>query len=73
MSYSDPYVFEIEVGEEILTSAELTPELLGSMDCIVILTNHSAFDYSMIAAASSIILDCRNSLREFSGSNIVSL
>ncbi len=50
VSYSDPYVFKIEVGEEILTSAELTPELLGSMDCTVILTDHSAFDYSMIAA-----------------------
>jgi UDP-N-acetyl-D-glucosamine dehydrogenase len=73
VSYSDPYVFEIEVGEQILASANLTSELLGSMDCIVILTNHSAFDYSMIAAASSIILDCQNSLRQFSGSNVVSL
>ena len=72
VSYSDPYVFKTEVGGKVLTSVELTPELLRSMDCTVILTDHSAFDYSMIAAASSVVLDCRNSLRDFSGPNIVS-
>jgi UDP-N-acetyl-D-glucosamine dehydrogenase len=73
VSYSDPYVFKAEVGGKVLTSAELTPELLRSMDCTVILTDHSAFDYSMIVASSSSVLDCRNTLRESSGLNIVSL
>ena len=73
VSYADPYVAEIEIGREKLASANLTPQLLQSMDCVVILTDHSLFDYAMIAAASPVVLDCRNSLREFSGPNIVSL
>ena len=73
VSYSDPYVCKVEIGSETLTSADLTSQLLQSMDCVVILTEHSGFDYSMIAANSPVVLDCRNSLRDFSGSNILSL
>lgn len=72
ISYVDPHVSEIEIGRTKFASANLTPELLASMDCVVILTDHSVFNYSMIAAASPVVLDCRNSLKEFSGSNIVS-
>jgi UDP-N-acetyl-D-glucosamine dehydrogenase len=73
VSYSDPYVPRVEIGGEVLVSVSLTPELLQSMDGIVILTDHSVFDYSMIVAESSLILDCRNALRDFSGSNIMPL
>jgi UDP-N-acetyl-D-glucosamine dehydrogenase len=73
VSYSDPYVSKVEIGGEILTSANLTPQLLQSMDCVVILTDHSVFDYPMIAAESPLVLDCRNSLKNFSGPNILSL
>jgi UDP-N-acetyl-D-glucosamine dehydrogenase len=71
--YSDPYVAKIELGGETLVSANLTPQLLRSMDCVVILTDHSVFDYPMIAVDSPLVLDCRNSLRNFSGPNILSL
>jgi UDP-N-acetyl-D-glucosamine dehydrogenase len=73
VSYSDPYVSKVEIGGEILVSADLTPQLLKSMDCVVILTDHSVFDYPMIAADSPLVVDCRNSLRDFSGPNILSL
>lgn len=73
VSYADPYVSEIVIGGENFVSADLTPQLLQSMDCVVILTDHSVFDYGMIAAASPIVLDCRNSLREFAGSNTLPL
>ena len=73
VSYSDPYVARVEIGGQILVSANLSPQLLQFMDCVIILTNHSAFDYAMVAAESPLVLDCRNSLRNFSGSNIQSL
>lgn len=73
VSYSDPYVPRIEVGGEDLVSADLTPQLIQSMDCVVVLTDHSVFDYSMIAAESLLVLDCRNALRNFSRANILSL
>jgi UDP-N-acetyl-D-glucosamine dehydrogenase len=73
VSYSDPYLSKVEIAGEILASADLTPQLLTSMDCVVILTGHSVFDYPMIAADSPLVFDCRNSLRNFSGPNILSL
>ena len=68
-----PMLPKLKSAGEILTSANLTPQLLQSMDCVVILTDHSSFDYAMVAAHSPLVLDCRNSLRNFSGSNILSL
>ena len=73
VTYSDPYVSNIRIGDKLLCSANMTRDLLQSMDCVVILTDHSMFDYSIIAAASPMVLDCRNSSRAYSGSNILSL
>jgi UDP-N-acetyl-D-glucosamine dehydrogenase len=42
-----------------LVSVNLTSQLLKSMDCVVILTDHSVFDYPMIASDSPLVLDCR--------------
>jgi UDP-N-acetyl-D-glucosamine dehydrogenase len=69
--YSDPYVPKVDIEGKILASAGLTAQLLHSMDCVVILTDHSVFDYAMIAADSPLVLDCRHSLKDFSGSNIL--
>ena len=65
--YSDPhvptfprmrrYVFDLE-------SMELPPGNLKSYDCIVVGTNHDAFDYKMVAANSSLIVDSRGVYRD---------
>ncbi|MGB7950693.1 MAG: UDP binding domain-containing protein, partial [Candidatus Binatia bacterium] len=73
VTYSDPYVPKFEIAGKVLASAGLTPRLLQSMDCVVILTDHSVFDYGMIAAESRLVLDSRRSLKDFSGSNILPL
>jgi UDP-N-acetyl-D-glucosamine dehydrogenase len=71
--YSDPYISSIEVNGKTIKSINLTPEVLQCMDCVVILTDHSTFDYGMIAAHSPLILDCRNALRNFHASNVLCL
>jgi UDP-N-acetyl-D-glucosamine dehydrogenase len=73
VSYSDPYVPRVVVGGEVLVSVPLTQQLLQSMDCVVILTDHPAFDYSMVAADSALVVDCRNALKNFSGANVIPL
>jgi UDP-N-acetyl-D-glucosamine dehydrogenase len=73
VSYADPYVPVVELGDQVLRAVELTPKILRSIDCAVILTDHSAFDYAMIVANSPLIVDCRNALREFLESHIVRL
>ena len=71
--YSDPYVSSLEIGNRTLKSTEMTPEVLQSMDCVLVLTDHSTFDYEMIAANSLLLLDKRNALKDFSGSVCKSL
>ena len=71
--YTDPFVPRIEITGEIFESVSLTSQLLESMDCVVVLTDHSSFDYSMIATESRLVLDCRNALKDFAGGNITVL
>ena len=55
-------------GGETLKSVALVPETLQSMDCLVILTDHSVVDYSMVAKFSPAVVDTRNTLNGFSRS-----
>jgi UDP-N-acetyl-D-glucosamine dehydrogenase len=73
VAYSDPYVPRVALGGDTLVSVPLTQQLLQSMDCVVILTDHPAFDYSMVAAHSALVVDCRNALKDFSGANVIPL
>jgi UDP-N-acetyl-D-glucosamine dehydrogenase len=62
--FSDPYVPQITINETNLDSVTLSPELLQSMDLVVVLTDHSKFDYAMIAKFSPLIFDTRNALSD---------
>ena len=71
VSYSDPHVLSIELEGKTLMSTAITPDILNSTDCVVILTNHSAFDYRTIIAHSHLVVDCRNALRTRRGDNVI--
>ena len=73
VSYSDPFVPRIDISGKLLSSMLLNGESLQAMDCAVILTDHSVFDYSTLAADSALILDCRNALKNYPGENLVPL
>lgn len=60
-SVVDPYIPLFKLNGEIVETVKLTEEKLMDADLVVIATNHSGFDYGMIAANSKIILDTRNS------------
>ena len=47
-----------------LASVELTAGNLKSYDCVLIATNHDAFDYDAIYAHASLIVDTRGVYRE---------
>ncbi|MHB1560000.1 MAG: nucleotide sugar dehydrogenase [Isosphaeraceae bacterium] len=44
-------------------SLELTAERLGSMDCVLIVTDHSAYDWDWIVRHSGLVVDTRNVTR----------
>ena len=73
VSYSDPHVLSVELDGRTLTSTATTPDILSSADCVVILTDHSAFDYPTIVAQSQLVLDCRNVLRKYRAENVIAL
>lgn len=58
--YHDPYVASFKEGHLDMQSVELTEQQLKDSDLVLILTDHSDFDYEMIAQHASAILDTRN-------------
>jgi UDP-N-acetyl-D-glucosamine dehydrogenase len=71
--FSDPYVSQVTINETNLDSVSVTPELLQSMDLVVLLTDHSGFDYPMIAKFSPLIFDTRNALSDLALPNVYKL
>jgi UDP-N-acetyl-D-glucosamine dehydrogenase len=73
VSYSDPYVPTIKLNGQVVNSTPVIPRVLESMDCVVVLTDHSTFDYAMVVSHSLRILDCRNALRNIGADNVIYL
>ena len=45
-----------------LKSVALTPDVLRSMDCVLILTDHDAVDYGALAEHATLVVDTRNAM-----------
>lgn len=67
ISYCDPHVSKISVPagpEKVeLEALDVTEKVLAEHDVAVILTDHSAFPYAMIAEHAQTIVDTRNALK----------
>ncbi|MEO0108436.1 MAG: UDP binding domain-containing protein, partial [candidate division WOR-3 bacterium] len=63
LAYSDPWVPVLRLNGQVFRSIALSPAVLRRHDCVVILTDHSKFDYDMIAQHARLILDTRNAIR----------
>jgi len=66
VEYSDPNVPVFPKMREHrfdLASVELTPESLASYDCVVLLTDHSDFDYDLILKHARLVVDTRGKYR----------
>lgn len=63
VTFSDPHVARIRVdgGKELW--AQETLQACSEADCVVIVTDHAAFDYSAILDCSKAIVDTRNALK----------
>ena len=71
--YSDPHVPSVELNGNVMKSIDFSPEILQAMDCVVVLTDHSTFNYAVIAAHSPLIVDGRNVFKNVSRSNVIPL
>jgi len=62
ISYNDPYVESVNIeGHEFQNQSV---EGITATDCVVLLTNHRAYDYEAIANSASLIMDTRNAFHK---------
>lgn len=72
ISYNDPYVSTIGRGRHYdLNMSSVPLENLRQYDCVVIITDHSDYDYQAIVNESALVVDTRNATRAISSPKIV--
>ncbi len=62
VSYHDPYIRHITHNEWELSSVDDALAAARTSDCVVIVTNHSSYDYPALLEAAPLIVDTRNAL-----------
>jgi UDP-N-acetyl-D-glucosamine dehydrogenase len=72
VSYSDPWIPKIQT-DGIAMEATPVESSCREADCVVIVTDHKAFDYAAIVAGSRLIVDTRNALKGVASAKIVRL
>ncbi len=74
VGYHDPHVPQIQLESDIcMKSKGYDLQLLQEADCVVIVTDHSAFDWDEISRNSRVIVDTRHVYRGRSNGDIISL
>jgi UDP-N-acetyl-D-glucosamine dehydrogenase len=67
LTYNDPLVPTVHIAGNVLESVELTPAYVNSQDCVVIVTDHSGYDFSQIVASAHLVIDTRNATKDLHG------
>ena len=67
VEYNDPHIPTLPAMRHYpnlrMSSRELTEDYLKSRDCVLIVTDHSAYDWAWIARHAPLIVDTRNATR----------
>jgi UDP-N-acetyl-D-glucosamine dehydrogenase len=63
VSYHDPFVPRLDFEGSAYESVPLTASALQDADCVLVITDHSAFDWELIGQQARLIVDTRNALK----------
>ena len=64
VSYNDPYFAFVGKGRKYDLQMKNTPlENLGQYDCVLIVTDHSDYDFKKIVSESKLVVDTRNATK----------
>ena len=72
VSYNDPYIPFVGRGRKYnlqMKSASL--DSVGQYDCVLIVTDHSDYDYAKLVAEAQLVVDTRNATKGITSSKIV--
>ena len=72
VTYSDPFVPSVRLDHREL-SAQDALTMSSSADCVVVVTDHAAFDYAAIVQRAPLIVDTRNALKNHPSAKVVRL
>ncbi len=64
VSYHDPFVASLAAAGLDVPFAEPTDATLRKADCVMIVTDHAAYDWERIRASGRAFVDCRNALKK---------
>ena len=73
LSYTDPHVAVLEHGDFSLKSVPEADAAGDDIDCAVICTNHSAFNYGEMPKRFPLVVDTRNALKNIHAENVFRL
>ncbi|NNL64633.1 MAG: nucleotide sugar dehydrogenase [Myxococcales bacterium] len=63
ISYHDPHVSEVTIGEHSYKNEDLSDDVLSGCDIAVIVTDHSAIDWDHVVAKAPRVYDTRNATK----------
>ena len=68
VDYNDPHIPRLPAMRHYphlrMSSRDLTPEYLREQDCVVVVTDHSAYDWDQIARDAPLVVDTRDAMRD---------
>ena len=73
VTYSDPHIPNLRMDGEAQLCAEQLEPAIGAADAVVIITDHTSFDYERVVERAQVIVDTRNALKHFTKANIIRL
>src|SRR5215469_4482883 len=72
VSYNDPYFPTVGQGRKYALNMKCSPiENLGQYDCVLIVTDHSDYDYPRIVNEAQLVVDTRNATKGIASPKIV--
>ncbi len=79
VNYFDPYIPKLQLKDGLLKksitlkSIKYTLEILKKYDLVLILTDHSGFDYNQLAQKAKLVVDIRNAIKSRRYKNVFRL
>jgi UDP-N-acetyl-D-glucosamine dehydrogenase len=71
--YNDPLIPRVQLDNDTLESQPLNENLIRSVDCVLIATDHTSYDYKMITKEAKFVFDTRGVTRNLHMNNVLLL
>ncbi len=64
VKYHDPHIPKLQIDHRTIKSVKLNAKEIKKYDIVVLLTDHSSYDYEMIKKHARLIVDTRNAVQD---------